>query len=224
MKVGADLKRGANKGRRMSRSEYYEEMKQRARDLRTQYGFTSPRVMRSHMRQIYKDEGIKIDPWPNKLKNLRGAYFFDEEIGPTVMIAKSLPDDPYIFTLGHELKHHIFDRARGLSPCAKTNESEMIEIGAEVFAAELIFPEQDFVATMKQMGVLQGACTNEHIVRIKHETRTTLSYMGLVKRAEFLGFAPSHFLQRSGWKALEERIYGEPVYKKYLSARRSLSR
>jgi hypothetical protein len=50
--------------------------------------------------------------------------------------------------------------------------------------AELIYPEGQFAADLQaRVGV--GGCTPEVIARLKHETRTTLSYAGLVKRAEF---------------------------------------
>jgi len=84
-------------------------MRNLALETRAKYALTSSRVLKSDMRRIYKDQGIHIDLWPYKLKKLRGAYFNDEG-GPSVMLAKGLPDDPMIFTMGHELKHHLVDR------------------------------------------------------------------------------------------------------------------
>jgi hypothetical protein len=71
--------------------------------VRARFGLTSPRVLRSDLRRIYRAEGIQIDLWPHKLRKLRGAYINDE-FGPTVMLAKGLPQDPMVFTMGHELK------------------------------------------------------------------------------------------------------------------------
>lgn len=204
----------------MSRSEYYGEMRTIARKIREQYGLVSPRVLKSDLRRIYKDQGIKIDLWPHKLRGLRGAYFNDE-VGATVMLAKALPEDPMVFTMAHELKHHLVDRELPTSFCDKSNESEQIEIGAEIFAAEFIYPEQDFVADLKSMNVQYGACTPEILVKLKQSTKTTLSYSGLAKRAEFLGFAAANSLQTfRGWKKLEEQIFGTPLYKKILLNRR----
>ena len=43
--------------------------------------------------------------------------------------------------------------------------------------------------------------------------RTTLSYTGLAKRTVFLGFgSPGEFVG-IGWKKLEEKTYGVPLYK-----------
>jgi Zn-dependent peptidase ImmA (M78 family) len=197
----------------MYRSDYYEEMKLLARSIRGQYGLISPRVLRSDLRRIYRDRGIRIDLWPHKLRKLRGAYFNDD-LGPTVMLAKGLPEDPMVFTMAHELKHDLVDANLSLSYCDSSNLSAPIEIGAEVFAAELIYPEANFAADIQSFGASRGTCTAETIVRVKHETRTTLSYTGLVKRAEFMGFSPRGSLQGIQWKNLEETIYGVPLYKR----------
>jgi Zn-dependent peptidase ImmA (M78 family) len=202
----------------MIRSHYYNELKELARSVRDAYGLTTPRVTRSDLRRIYRDQGIKIDLWPHKFRKLRGAYFNDED-GATVMLAKGLPEDPMVFTMGHELKHHLRDAGISLSYCDPSNESEPIEIGAEVFAAELIYPEDAFAADMIARNIGFGKCTPADLVRLKRETRTTLSYTGLAKRAEFLGFSNSGALAGVKWKKLEEEIYGVPFYK-LLRARR----
>jgi IrrE N-terminal-like domain len=200
----------------MLRSQYYDELKNLARETRGEYGLDSPRVLRSDLRRIYRDQGIHIDLWDHKFKRLRGAYFNDE-LGPTVMLCKGLPEDPMVFTMAHELKHHLTDSNLSLSYCDSSNQAEPIEIGAEVFAAELIYPEGQFAADLQGMGIGVGSCAPESIVRLKHGTRTTLSYAGLVKRAEFLGFAASGVLQGIKWKKLEESIYGPPMYKRILA-------
>ncbi|MEK7234228.1 MAG: ImmA/IrrE family metallo-endopeptidase [Elusimicrobiota bacterium] len=187
-------------------------MKALAREVRGQHGLNSCRVGRADLRRIYKAEGIRIDKWPHRFKDLRGAYFNDE-LGPTVMLAP-LPTDPLVFTMAHELKHHLVDRSAALSFCGLGNNEELIEIGAEVFAAEMLFPEQDFSALMRQLGVASLGCTPAHILRVKRDTATTLSYMGLVKRAEFLGFASPGSLPRQGWRKLEEQTYGLPSYRR----------
>src|SRR5262249_29310027 len=99
--------------RPMKRSAYYQEMKALARQVRADHGLTTPRVLRSDLRRIYKHHGIRIDLWPHRFKRLRGAYFFDD-LGATVMLARGLPADPMVFTMGHELKHHLADRESGL--------------------------------------------------------------------------------------------------------------
>lgn len=202
----------------MNRTTYYEEMKFLARETRTHYGLDTPRVLKSDLRRIYKDQGILIDPCKGRLKNLRGAYFSDD-LGASVLIAASLPDEPKIFTLAHELKHHLVDRSLAAVYCADTNENDPIEIGAEVFAAEFIFPEPDFIRTIEDMGIEAGQCDPEVVVRLKHESGTTLSYAGCAKRAEFLRFAPKGSLHGVRWKKLEEQIYGEPIYKRINRAR-----
>jgi Zn-dependent peptidase ImmA (M78 family) len=202
----------------VQRAEYYEQLKALARDVRDRFGFLSARVLRSDLRRIYKAEGIRIDLWPHKLKKLRGAYFSDV-FGTTVMLAKGLPEDPMVFTMAHELKHHLTDRGMALSYCDASNQSNPIEIGAEVFAAELIYPEGLFRSDIEASGAVKGRCTAEMIVRLKRQTRTTLSYAGLVKRAEFLGFVAHGAFSGVRWKKLEEEIFGIPSYKRYRKRR-----
>jgi len=131
-----------------------------------------------------------------------------------VMISRHLPEDPKIFTMAHELKHHLVDHENTVSYCGEDNESTLVEISAEVFAAELIYPETDFAQDLMQRGVRHGHCQDEDLVRLKHETRTTLSYMGLAKRAVFLGFAARGSFDNVQWTKIEEQIYGVPIYKK----------
>jgi Zn-dependent peptidase ImmA (M78 family) len=202
----------------VSRSEYYEELKLLARQIRTQHGLDTPRVLRSDLRRIYKFYGIKIDLWPFKLKSLRGAIIKDE-LGASVMLRKGLPEDPMVFTMGHELKHFLTDGELSYTYCHANNITEPIEIGAEIFSAELIYPEQDFIDHMNECGILRGCCTPDVIVRLKHDTRTTLSYQGLAKRAARFHFAAAGSLDRVQWKKLEQQIYGEPIYKRILRTR-----
>lgn len=197
----------------MTRSEYYKTMQVLAREQRAVHGVTGQHVTRSDMRRIYKGHGITIDLWPYKLKGVRGAYFNDN-LGPSVLLAKGLPTDPLVFTMAHELKHHLVDRTKGVALCLAGNQSEMVEIGAEVFAAEFLFPEPDFVEIMDRMQVAIGTCSAETLVQVKRDTRTTLSYAGLVKRAERLGFMQPGATAGVKWRALEERMFGMPVYKR----------
>lgn len=193
--------------------QYYENLKQLARDVRQEVGLDGPRVLKSDIKRIYKEKGIVLDYWPYRLKTLRGAYFNDEN-GVSIMISKSLPADPMVFTMAHELKHHLADAALGLVNCSAKDVTRPIEIGAEVFAAEFLFPDAIFVRLMEEMGVAYGKVTAEAIVQIKCETKTTLSYAGLVKKAEWLKFAVKGNLPQKGWKRLEEQIYGVPFYKR----------
>jgi len=202
----------------MNRTQYYNEMKSIAREIRDKYNLTTPRVLRTHLRKIYRDQGIHIDLWPYKLREVRGAYFNDE-LGPTVMLAKGLPEDPMVFTMAHELKHHLVDRDLPVACCSDRNSNQHIEIGAEIFAAEFIFPEQAFLDVLAAQGITSGNCSAPAIVQLKRSTRTTLSYAGLAKRAVYLGLAPAGSFNGIQWKKLEEKIFGEPPYKKFLHHR-----
>ena len=199
----------------MNRYKYYEEVKALARSVRATYGIDSPRVLRRDVRRIYSKLGIKVDKWPHRLKRLRGAYFNDGG-GPTVMVCAGLPAEPMVFTLAHELKHHLCDGKDKSFVGVSTvdNTREVLDIGGEVFAAEFIFPEPDFVAWMQRVGAEPGQATEEHLVRLKHESGTTLSFAGVRKKAEWLGYIPRNAFLKTKWKKLEEQLYGEPLYKR----------
>lgn len=206
----------------MSVNLYYEDLKRLAREVRAQNGLTSAKVLRRDLRRIYAKYGIGIDLWPYKLRNLRGA-FFNDGLGPTVMLAKGLPPDPMVFTMAHELKHFLKDRDLQLSYCDQSNENKLIERGAEIFASEFLFPDADLVSCLEARGVVRGQCTASDLVRLKCETKTTLSYAGLAIKTERLQFAANGSLTGfKGWKKLEEELYGVPFYKK--RARQTTSR
>jgi Zn-dependent peptidase ImmA (M78 family) len=139
----------------VDRAVYYDEMKELARSIREKYNLTNPRVQKSQLRGIYRDQGIRIDLWPHRMREVRGAYFNDE-LGSTVMLTKGLPEDPMVFTMAHELKHHLVDRHLPVACCSDRNANQHIEIGAEIFAAEFIFPEQDFLAAFAAKGITTG--------------------------------------------------------------------
>lgn len=214
----------------MDRASYYRQMRELAREQRLLAELEGARVLKSDLRKLFKYHGVQVDLWPisgavrrKALKNLRGAYIDHPVSGPCVMISRDIPDEPQIFTMAHELKHHLVDRGSITAFCHEANTSDVIEIGAEVFAAELIFPQQLFIDTLTGMGVVRGGCQASDIVKLKRDTQTTLSYAGLAKRAEFMRFAPVDSLKGVKWKKLEESIYGEPVYKRIIRQRRSKS-
>lgn len=192
----------------MNQQAYYEDLKQLARQVRAEFGLHSPRVVERDLRRIYEQNGIAIDDWPYRLRNLRGAFIYDH-LGATVMLATGLPQDPKVFTMAHELKHFYRDRHLGMSYCDQSNLSKTLEIGAEIFAAELLFPDKDFMTQMRLMRVGTNQCLPQTLVSLKQKTRTTLSYAGLAIKAERLGYAPPRSLTRiKTWRKFEE-IYGE---------------
>src|SRR6185503_12136201 len=141
----------------MNRQAYFEDLKLLAHQVRAEHGLRSPRVLASDLRRIYDRHGIVIDSWPYRLRNLRGAFICDH-LGTTVMLASGLPQDPKVFTMAHELKHFYRDRHLGISYCDQSNLGKTLEIGAEIFAAELLFPDKDFMTQMYSMRVGTNQC------------------------------------------------------------------
>lgn len=160
--------------------------------------------------RIYAQYGIVLDEWPYRFRHLRGA-FIDDHLGTTIMIARGLPQDPMVFTMAHELKHFFRDRDLGISYCDQSNLNKSLEVGAEIFAAELLFPDRDFVAHMNMMGIRRDQCLPKTLIGLKRKTGTTLSYAGLAIKAERLGFAPAHSLTTiKTWRRLEA-LYSAPA-------------
>ena len=187
----------------MNTHNYYEDLKALARQVRAEHGLTSPRVLPSDLMRIYAQYGIEFDEWPYRFRHLRGA-FINDHLGTTIMIAKGLPQDPMVFTMAHELKHFFRDRDLGISYCDQSNLNKSLEVGAEIFAAELLFPDRDFIAHMTKMGIRTNQCLPKNLICLKRQTGTTLSYAGLAIKAERLGFAPAHSVTTiKTWRRLE---------------------
>lgn len=194
----------------MNTQNYYEDLKALARQVRAEHGLSSPRVLPGDLMRIYTHYGIVLDQWPYRFRNLRGA-FMNDHLGTTIMIAKGLPQDPTVFTMAHELKHFFRDRDLGISYCDQSNLNKSLEVGAEIFAAELLFPDRDFIAQMKLMGIRSNQCLPKNLIRLKQQTGTTLSYAGLAIKAERLGYAPAHSVTTiKTWRRLEA-VHGRPL-------------
>ena len=194
----------------MNVQHYYEDLRALARQVRAEHGLTSPRVLPSDLMRIYAQYGIVLDEWPYRFRHLRGA-FIDDHLGTTIMIARGLPQDPMVFTMAHELKHFFRDRDLGISYCDQSNLNKSLEVGAEIFAAELLFPDRDFVAHMNMMSIRRDQCLPKTLIALKRKTGTTLSYAGLAIKAERLGFAPAHSLTTiKTWRKLEA-LYSKPA-------------
>ena len=164
-------------------------MRELALEVRARHGIYGPCVSMRDMWRIYRTVGIEQLDFRRGFKDLRGAYFNDD-CGVTVMLAAGLPDEPTIFTMAHELKHHLVDCQTGTVLCGTSEQTRRIEIGAEVFASELIYPEKDFVYDLFRL--LRGmphTITPKLLLDLKRKTNTTLSYSALAKRTVLLRLA-----------------------------------
>ena len=100
----------------MIHKAYYRNMQALALEVRKRHGLTRADTSIKQMWKVYRAEGIeRIDFWPN-LKHIRAAYFNDE-CGVSVMLARGLPDEPTIFSMAHELKHHLVDKDLMVTLC-----------------------------------------------------------------------------------------------------------
>lgn len=205
-----------------SRRQYYDDLLQLARDKREAYGVQTAAFGLKQVRDIYKAEGIKIDYWPLPYK-IKALYMCADD-HCSVAIQKSLPDEPKLFALVHELKHHYRDRnllGSGVISCGDYNANELIEKGAEVFAAEFIYPEAEFIEDMRYRGV--SIWDEEAVVRLKRDCKAKVSYRYLCKRLERIGLVTSGRFSGVQFQKLEDSIFGVPFYRRRPAARRAMS-
>jgi len=196
-------------------AQYYQRLKALAMAKRELYKVETSKINLTLIRSIYKSEGVKIDYWVPKGRKIKACYFADGE--PSVMVDKNLPNEPKIFALVHELKHHWVDRDAildGVHKCGAYDDNNFVEIGAEVFAAQFIYPDTEMLTDLENFGVPPAACTPEHIVRFKSACPAPVSYTFLVKRFERFKRIEVGSCKKVQFKKLEEQIFGTPVYKR----------
>jgi Zn-dependent peptidase ImmA (M78 family) len=210
----------------MFRSQYYGVMKALAAEKRTAYNVVTQDIGLQFVRQIYKAEEITVDLWDLPAR-IRGAYMC-EDGDPSVLINRNLPKEPRLFAMVHELKHHYCDRAaiaKGQLKCGDYNANEAIEIGAEIFSAEFIFPEAEFLQAAESNGIVAGKCTAEDVVRLKQSCGAPVSYKFLQKRLEWFEIIEPKQFGKVRFQKLEEQLCGIPIYKQdWFKRRRALKR
>jgi Zn-dependent peptidase ImmA (M78 family) len=209
-------------------SAYYEDLKSLARKLREQHAITTKTLNLTAVKKIYRAEGIAIDMW--KLSSRIRAVYMCDDNDPSVLLNETLPKEPRLFALVHELKHHFRDRGileGGQIPCGDYNANRDIEIGAEVFAAEFIFPEAEFIGVAQQLNLFsKSPISPEDVVRLKRTANAPVSYQFLRKRFEFFKMVPKGQFAKVQFTKLEEQMFGVPIYKqewfRQLRARRAM--
>ena len=181
---------------------YYAEMKQIARQVREHYRVAPRPIGIEELGKIYRAQRIRLTFWSGKVRSLRGAYFNDE-LGVDVMVMKELSEDALAFTMAHELKHHFVDS--DLKPSAERilHQLNPVEIGADLFAGELLYPEKDFEADLRRLQEKTRACPVGVLLLLKERTRTTLPYRVFRERAVSMGLASAGEFRTSSWRRLE---------------------
>ncbi|MFZ3350792.1 MAG: ImmA/IrrE family metallo-endopeptidase [Xanthobacteraceae bacterium] len=208
-----------------SSAPYYASIRALARQKRAELGVQTITFGIRDIRNIYRRENITIDI--RKLPAYLKAIYLAEDGEVSVAIRKDLPNEPKLFALAHELKHHWADQAlirAGLLRCGDYNANELEEKGAEVFAAEFIYPEDEFLEDVEACN--KSEWQPQDIVRFKRfHSRAKVSYTFIRKGLERRGIiAPDQF-SAIKFQKLEEQIYGLPFYKQpWFKQRRARSR
>ena len=192
--------------------DYYEQMKELARQKKTLYLGNSRYFGLREINKIYKEEGIKITYKEAKgFKKLKAAYFHDDD-GTDVIINKDLPKEVRLFALIHELKHHYTDSDRLKGVVACYDEEPYVEKSAEVFAAEFIWPESMFLNDLRVFGLTKENCTPEKIVRFYKHFNMPVKYKFLRKRLEWFNIIAKGAFSEVRFTKLEYEIFGLPFY------------
>jgi Zn-dependent peptidase ImmA (M78 family) len=195
-------------------SLYYREMRSLALAKRQAHCVETQLLDIKFMQRIYKAEGIRIDRWDTSPR-IRAAYFCENK-DYSVLINKNLPREPKLFSMAHELKHHYADQSSlkgGNIKCGDYNANKVIEIGAEIFAAEFIYPEDEMKDLVDELGMKPENCTPQTIVEFKRVCPAKVSYSFLVKRFEWFGLFQLTKYKDIRFQKLEEQMYGLPIYK-----------
>lgn len=197
----------------MSRRHYYEQLLELAREKRAEHQVDTSSFGLREVRTIFRREEITIDQWP--LSRKVKALYMCGDGHCSVAVQKDLPDEPKLFALVHELKHHYTDREAiggGHLSCGDYEANELIEKGAEVFAAEFIYPEAEFKADLDGSGLAFTAASD--VVHFKRNCKAKVSYRFICKRLERLGRTDPGQFNGTQFQKLEEQIYGVPFYKR----------
>jgi len=197
----------------MSCRAYYEDLKRLALEKRAEHRVQTGCFGLSEVRVIYKEEGIRIDHWPLPRK-VKALYMCDDG-DCSVALQRALPYEPKLFALIHELKHHYRDKAAlgtGVIHCGDYDANELIEKGAEVFAAEFIYPEAEFAADLQKSGITVREASD--VVEVKRNCKAKVSYRYICKRLERLGLVNPGQFDGVQFQKLEDKLYGVPFYRR----------
>ncbi len=158
---------------------------------------------------IYGIENVRIDYWPLPYK-VKALYMCDDG-DCSVAVQRRLPNEPKLFALIHELKHHYRDRealGSGVIHWGDYDANELIEKGAEVFAAEFIYPEVEFCNDIQQAET--QTWNAENVVHFKRGCKAKVSYKFICKRLEWLGLIGAGHFDGVQFQKLEYGIFGAP--------------
>ena len=189
-------------------------MKLLAAQKRLQHGISTSTLGLQKVRGVYKSEGVQIDLRQTS-DRIRAVYMCDGG-DPSVLVNRKLPKEPRLFAMVHELKHHYCDQdllKDGEIRCGDYNANELLEKAAEVFAAEFIYPAQEFIDCVESLALETGKVTQEQVVELKRACGAPVSYKFLQKRLEWFGMiAPKEFA-RVQFQKLEDKIHGVPIFR-----------
>ena len=143
---------------------------------------------------------------------------------PSVLVNRSLPKEPRLFAMVHELKHHYCDQKllkNGQIRCGDYNANELIEKAAEVFAAEFIYPSREFLDCAESLGLKKGEVTPEEVVELRRACGAPISYKFLQKLPCVVWVYQPRRVCKGAVSEARREICGVPIYRQpWFKARR----
>lgn len=195
----------------MKKTGQFEQFKELAREKRKLHKVDTASLGLKEIRQIYKAEGIDIHYYPIAPK-IKAIYMCGDGYC-SVAVQRKLPDEPKIFALLHELKHHYCDQdllRSGHLHCGDHDMQDPIEIAAEIFAAEFVYPIAEISDDISALKIKKW--TAEEVVRLKQGCKAKVSYRYLCRRLEELKLIGFKEFENIQFKNLEYSMYGEPYH------------
>ena len=194
-------------------SNRFDEMRKLANAKRNEFSISTHEINLASIRAIYKQLNIKIDSNRGKLRKIKAAYFCGE-YGCSVLLNMQLPVEPRLFAMIHELKHHFVDQEVIMCACTEIHDSSpLIEIGAEVFAAEFLFPDKELKPYIDSFAN-GNTITPEHVVKMKKNSPVQVSFQFFCKSLARLGYIKKGQFDKIKIKKLFDSVYGIPFYRK----------
>lgn len=101
--------------------------------------------------EILREQGVRVGeaPFP---EDVSGVFLHGRRMGAVVLVNQGHPRVRRIFALAHEYGHVLLDRDRAATVSRLTNQTDLIEVRANTFAAHLLMPPEGIRRVLQSFG------------------------------------------------------------------------
>lgn len=175
-----------------------EEGEHLANDERGRLGLGNAPI--SDIYSLFEREGIKIHkkPFPSGSK-ISGCFFFNQEIGPCIVVNTKHRPERTNFTAAHEYCHFLRDSQSLVDyACNLRNlgeQKEVFEIRANAFAANFLMPADGINEYLRELGGTKRSPLGvDRVVRLQRYFR--VSYAAMLYRLKNLGWISDEEMEK----------------------------